>query len=941
MLRCCCAHQQRRHAASSTDGSRFTLSHPVDDAVLEGMTELSYESAPRYRQNPFEDSGEQIVGAAWDDPASVSGRDLAQHPELGHSWENSKRNTKREKQEKKKSTRELKLEKYSKRKVTDCRGNGNRVLDLGLSRHSQDDVRRRLASSRDRRLPMVLLRTLFREQAEQGDDELLALLPKERWEERSVEKLEELGFTKADVGLYLDILRGTSDEERCNILLQADKRIPTFLFMFLIRSGARIYDAQLVGRLLGYWQQHYCTREEATGQALEEVNSSSALQKVMARELEEIMRSLSVHCLRTDPRLSLRLADVLGDYIQNFQDTSHPEKGYQTQCHLFNSALLSLLPQPELHGARKVSPNAYFWEAQRKLLAMSTSLERPLLVSGSGFRAIRQVLAGLPKNYNEIHSSIRHAQSWPPYLRPSDGMDENTYLEDNWSRVVGAGMLMQEAGFSKNETDEALDVLQGMAPDGTPTIQQRIMMSGNRKIGLWEASIKATRNANEAWGRFQNPPKEGMKPGADEYAAMLEKLSLRDKPDGSKALPGDKALNFPVAGRANLAEFEKARLLPPSVDELYKQMRMDRVQPNRRCMNILVAKAPSLEMANRYLWENSKGSPVTLNLISKHPDPEVLKETPLDLFSAYIDVLTQESQKTGMQMRRALFLADTRFKDRRSHWAGHTWGLVLKNLSQHHGAIRLSTSEQLKLLLVVADRIESSHGLNVAAFTQLNKCIKKIARRQLTTWWQSSNKAPLSEIYRQQPLHEDAEIEEPDEAQPKNAETDKVTSLLHKAAKRIKTDFAKLRGNEARHSKEFSSANISAMDRMLCRQDVITSEQVHEYALALAYLGEFDEVQRTLELMASEWGQPDVMEHLDRLDEQPAEADFFETLCVYRLLAEPMLGGEASGELRDAIASRGLGWTWPDEEALETYVDMRHDETLVTLRNVLDWAGER
>lgn len=808
------------------------------------------------------------------------------------------------------------------------------------------ELRDRLLQSKDRRLPMVLLRLLFKEQTNKGktDEQSVQNSSSEaKWEERSLEKLKEIGFTSADIGFYIRILQGSTDEERCRIVLAEDAQIPTFLFMFLIRKEAELHDATLISQLLDYCQQNYCAAEEQpqnNAVVYNDPNSRVALSRLIPNEFEDTIALFAAHCQRTDGRLSLKLADLLSEYIQHFADESHPEKGYHTQCRLFNSGLSSLRPQSDEKSVRRASPNAYFWEAQRKLLSMSATLARPLLVNGSGFRAIREVLAGLTKNHNEIRSSIRHAPTWPPYLRPGDGMDENTYLEDNWSRAVGAGMLMQEAGYCKTEHDEALDTLQGMAPDGTPTIQQRVTIENGRQLGLWEASIKATRNSQEAWDRFQHPPREGMEPGANEYTAMFEKLSLRDKPENSKALPGDKAYNFPTVGRLNLAEFERARLLPPSVDELYKQMRMNHVRPNSRCLNILVANAPSLEMANKYLYDNAKGSPVILNLITKQPEPEPLKKTPFGLFAAYINVLTQESQKAGIQIRRAIYMAEARLKNEKSRWSPHIWGIILKNLSQHHSAMRFSVTEQLKLLLVVADRIEECHGMNISTFGQFNKCIKKIMRRQLTAWWRnpsSKKNGPLATLFLQEETGDETDgATFTDESA--LAENNKVTAMVARVARRIKADFEKLRMKESRHHQHVETSSISVFDSTLCRLDLITGEQIHDYVLALAYLGEHDEMHRVVSLMADEWSDPELVEHLESLDEQPPEADFFEALCVYRLYAEPALG--SSRLLRRAIVERGLSWSWPDDEDLAVYVDMKHDETLATLREIVEWARE-
>ncbi|PNY29811.1 Uncharacterized protein TCAP_00286 [Tolypocladium capitatum] len=815
--------------------------------------------------------------------------------------------------------------------------------------------RTEVSKARSLRLPIVLLQMLIRKEEDRlrNGSALLELLPSDREWDRIVDLVSRTGHTRKDLDDYLHILEGRTDDERCERLLERDAPGPMFLFTFLLRPSSNITKVATLDALIGYCNRYYDGTKKRTGST--EIHLGAGVSDESLDLGQDkfglVMRLLTRHCLRLEPRLIVKLANVAARYIEKITTyPDEPRKLFLIQCEVFNRAMRMFRPQPEVQSIQRLLPNAYFWEAQRTLLAMSASLNKPLLVDGEGFRAIRDVLAGQAKNHTEVHSSARHAATWPPYLQPSDGMDERADPEDNWSRTVSAGMLMQEAGFAKEEQDEALDILQGMTTDGTPTIQQRALMGKGRHVGVWEASIRATRNAQEAWERFQNPPKPGSKPGTAQYAAMFEKLVLREADSSSRILPGDKALNFPTHQEANLAEFERARLRPPSVAQLYQHMRLNGVRPQDSCLRILVANAESLDTAHRYLRDSTAKGRVVCSLLADEPDPQLLKVVPMSLFAAYMQTCSRmEGRRGGRQLMRAIRLAGLRLDRERSRWAPYVWGLLLKNLSQHRRALRVSLSEQVDMFLQVMEKIEKSHGIRLSTFIQFTKCIRKATRRELArlvTDLESAESAKhnsLRLLYDAQTASSTAAEEQchsPGAAgsQSSGPEAGAPFSLLKIAAGHMRGLFSRLVEQE-RESQGISHVdNIAPLDRMACRTDPVRSEHAYEYMLSLAFVGEFDEMARTLQWLMEEWAQPDVVHAMKELDEPPPYADFFDTLCAFRLLAEPMLEAAVVGSLRQAVAGPRPGWTWPDDEAVAAHAEMQGDESIATLARVLDWT---
>ncbi|EGX96664.1 prefoldin subunit 3 [Cordyceps militaris CM01] len=794
------------------------------------------------------------------------------------------------------------------------------------------------AQSRDNSIPIILAHLILKNRAaeETADGKQLSeLLPSETEMGQRIEAINQKRQLEQDtLRSCAHILSGKNDDQRCQRLLEYDGQVPVHVLLFLLRRDSALRDISTLRSLI--------ERYKVDGILL--LKSPYPGSVARGPNYLKILSLLEKHIARTEPRLLVNLAEAVSSHMTQYVETGDSAKRYVKCCRLFNNILQIF--QPESNSLVKQLPvaNAYFWECQRILLTMSETFERPLQVNGDGFRTIRNTLAGMPKNEAEKHSALLHAPSWPPYLTPGDGMDEITDPEANWSRTVEAGMLMQEAGFAKSEADDSLDILKGMAPNGTPTIQQRTLAGSHRTISTWEASIRATRDAHEAWARFNDDPSQGATAGVNEYAAMFEKLTLREVAPTSKLLPGDKAQNFPAYRAANLADIEWAKSRPPSVEELYSQMRQADIIPSGHCLFILVSNAPDLNTAHRYLETAAELDPDISSLISPKIERSALRRVGMGLFSAYINMLARRDDLSGWEnLQRAISLAEARLGNKRSRWASLIWGAILKGASRHHSALRMSQSDQVELIMAIAKRIDRGNRLNLANFAELNKSLRKLIRYDLrslvsdlqqseNSTLMSSSKQPLRALY-EAAFDNEGRVKAADEY---GERAPPMPGTLKSLMEYIKSEFAKMQARERSYQAAARDNYISPLDRMLSRNDVVRSEHALEYMMTLGYAGEFDEMKKLLLFLIHEWGQADLVQDLVALDELPPSTDFSELLCVFRLLGEPMLGGPVvAEEAQDAIVETGLPWTWPDTAAVDAYMQMHQHDSIRHVRGVL------
>lgn len=796
-----------------------------------------------------------------------------------------------------------------------------------------------VAAARTLRLPVILMQLHIRWELKRTGHTLHPLLKLLPSEGECLQATSHLGWTHDEVRNHVHILRGETDNTRCRRFARKDTFKPLFILRYLLRRGSNLTSAHSLDACIQYCWRWYCNLDDQTesNAALSpEASAKSASKLMMApHTFKHVIDLLAYHCRRLEPRLLVNLAGMVAAYIQKIRSCSRDSrKAYYRQCQTFNAALVVFRQMRDVGAPPSSLANPYHWEAQRILLEMSGGLKQPLLINHEGFRAIRGVLASLPKNAAEKHSSHLHSPTWPPYLRPADGMDEQMDVEESWSRTIRAGMMMQEAGFPKTETDEALDILQGLASDGTPTIQQRVATGSGKSRGAWASEIKATRNAHEAWTRFQQPLQSGKKPQIREYTAIIEKLCAREADMDFGTFPGDNALSFPHQAEANLAEFETARLRPPSVDAIYRMMMAQGIRPTHRCLGLLVRNAAHPDRARQYMVESGMPESWLSSLTSRHPDPVELRRISPYLFSAWVDVCARASPGNGRYLVHAIRLATLRVvPGMNPSWASFVWSPIIKNLGQKHINLRYSLDDQLELILHVLESIGTQHCFSVTLLHQFTRCIQKIARRELGPIIQTlesdqcgSSGNALACLYG---VDVGALVWDKENL-----------SRYQLLATRMKDGFRDLVRQEEESSKMVKPNEVSALDAMLSRRDPVKASHAHEYMVSLAYVGEFEEMAASMKWLIEQWDQPLLAQELENLGEHlPQEADMTRTICAFRAFAEPVLSPEATLSVCEVLETSQLGWSWPEDEMVEAYVhSLEGGEELSTL---ILWVGYR
>ncbi|ENH68371.1 hypothetical protein FOC1_g10014154 [Fusarium oxysporum f. sp. cubense race 1] len=755
-----------------------------------------------------------------------------------------------------------------------------------------------IAAIRTVRLPVVVIQMHLRHQVEadpENNRDLSQALPNKSEWEALMKTLEYSGNTEERLNEYMSILFAKTDEDRCRLFLADMSPKPVFMLNYLLRLGSSISKISTLDHLLEYVQERLrATTEKARKMSWGRGRASSEMERFTTEDFMIIMERLAFHCRRIEARRLIVLADIMAEFIFNYKIGS-AEQTYWMRCKYFNAGLTAIARNSGSGPQHSSVPYAYVWEAQRTLLRMSGSLPEALLVDRNAFRAIRTVLSGMPKNRDEIHNATRYSKSWPPYLRPADGMDEAM------------------------EADPKQD------------------------LSAWQASIIATRNAHEAWKQFCQPPKAGMAPGLPEYAAMFRRSFARDADPEKGTLPGDNSLSHPTNEDMNLTELEKLRQQPPTPQELYEMMKCEGLLPDEHILHILVANAQTLQEAHRYLRDGSTEHQNYAHLLVPDPTADMLKAIPLPLFSAYVDMLSKTVHPKGSNLIRAIRLAELRVGRRNQNWLPHVWAPIMKNVGQHHYGLKLTLEAQLRLIIHLVDRIDAVQGMTLFLFNRFVRTLRKILRRELQVLASAveannTNFNLLGALYCRNAEEDGANTEMDTETRSNSA-----LHLFRVLISRMKGFYHALVAEEQERQRPEAeqTTDLSFVDIMRSRRDPVLAPFAHDLMQSLAFAGEYNEMAQLTMWLMMEWGplqsQEDEMINMEVL---PHDVDMLETLCAYRAFAEPMLTDEVRNHVRDVRFQIGI-WQWPGDQMVQSYIQANAVHGHEELTRVLKWARIR
>ncbi|KAI0531678.1 hypothetical protein GGR58DRAFT_492847 [Xylaria digitata] len=800
-----------------------------------------------------------------------------------------------------------------------------RILALRLRSWNEDQKKkyrgpfRFAANLRSGRLPVLTLQRWLLRQDLSSEVHLatsIAAKTQADWSD-TFNNLAGRGWSREQLDHWVWILSGESGDVRVQRLISTDDPKPVFLLLLLLRSDETFRKAETLPSLIQYVSKHHIAATGISADA--QVNPRQIL---TVSQFLILMRRLVRHVQKVHPLSIVTVARLVAHYIESIPNDPHHRHhrtDYYDQCAIYNAALFCL-KRPA--SDQPLANMEFNWRAQKVLLTMSDGLEKSLIINKASYQAIRQVLVGLKKSGEERAVALRYARSWPPYRQDFDGRDTKRTAEDDRSRSVKVGVLMQEAGYPENHYDRALGALGGMS-EGSPTIQTRSLpprhwtdeVEDSNLYSSWAMSVRATRNAQEAWRAFGKfAEKTGLAPTLQVYNEMFIKLQAApvDPDSSSDLLPGDSRETFPVHD-ANYSQYELARLAPPTVSELYSEMINRGIKPRGHGLHHLIIHARSIHEGLRYLQDSGIPSHVIKSIaIFKLPSSQALRQIPLLCFSSYIQLLCRlQPTRQGhdrlfsdelYRIHHAIKLVSMRLAPRTTEGATFRppWHAILRALARPHIAVKDGPAvendlEALNLFLETFQAARSRIGVDSELFILLCRVIQKAALSRLSS---------LSEMER---------IEAP-----LIPHTEDLLNLTTSTFSQLTTPIVE---------KTPTSLPIPNF------QFPLGPPHLHAYMRALGLLEAKDEMVKLVFWMIDNYGY--LNQEANRLSSR-GHAMIAKTLCAFHSFAGPALEEDEQQELTkcmDRLVANGGNWRWPTSEEVEHYAGADARSGSETLRH--------
>ncbi|KAL2176615.1 uncharacterized protein P884DRAFT_202610 [Thermothelomyces heterothallicus CBS 202.75] len=770
------------------------------------------------------------------------------------------------------------------------------------------------------------------------------------WKARLAELESQTGVSEADIKQWLWILSPERGDAKIQRFLKSKCRKPLFLLQLLLAKDKKIHEPATFLGLLKFMRENYVLADRPQDELNHPAYKGQGRAVTWWHYLVFLYR-LVWHCREGWPAAMPLLARLTADYIGTMRLDSKARAltGYQARSLVLNKSLRYFSWPARV---RPIDHMEHNWAAQRHLLRLAATAEPPLVMDQNGYRAVRAVLIALRKTKGEARNADRSAQTWPPYRRTLDGIDERRDPEDDLSRSAKAGILVRAAGYSDDVVDRALSALGGSTFGQAPTIQTRSLppafysgrLASHNIFAEWAAQLRATRNAREAWIVFENPPEPGLRPTAQIYGEMFEKLYARPASESPAIRPGDVKEAFPVYD-SNLSEFEIARLTPPSPEELYDLMLLqDKLRPTGFCLAVLIRNSPSRATALRYLGDSPyKPCIQALRVPASRADAESLKalsELPLNIFNAWIAMLcrlhTRAPQEKsarpdsrpnaegahGGSIPEAITLA-TAFQAhnaKAAHRDRQPWHTIMQALAgrkvlySQRGA-EFNVLETLTTFLRIYERTTASKGIDPVAFEALCLMIRKALKLMTFEKVEGGKMVPRPYI----------------------ADTAVMEKLLWRAHRYAVKTFEMLTSpvpderlegadapsgravgtineEEEEEEDEMKEADDWATPGML-RFNVV-GRPLHKYMLALACCGDHKGMVRLMDWLLDGWDQ----EYIREEAKTSHNIDYHYTIRTIayfaemgRELVEPAELDRLRQRLEDLRWEKGCTWFWPQE----------------------------
>lgn len=761
-------------------------------------------------------------------------------------------------------------------------------------------------------LSLMTLQKLLRQQELRSEPELAEIVRNSDpldWNQR-MSGLYRRGWSEDDLDHWVWILSGQDADTQIHRFFSTESQKPLFLILLLMQSSQAIRAQESLQCILDYVSKSCGTDPPANANKHLIAPKYAPYRKMTTAIFLMILRRLTRHVLRIWPAAIVALAIITRNYIQKLPSD---DSGYQRRCSVFNSALL-LFGWPATPAPyRQMELN---WRAQKCLLAMSDAMDRPLIINKLSYQSIRRVMLAQKKSVAERTVATRYAKSWPPYRQDFDGHDAKRTPDDDLSRSVKAGILMTEAGYQHEEYDAGLGALGGMTLE-SPTIQTRSLPSipekGQKETDhfyfLWAMKVRSTRNAHEAWKAFTSFSDE--QPNIQVFFEMFIKLQARPADPSRGLLPGDSREVWPVHD-ANYSEYERSRLEPPPVQELYDYMLNCGIKPNGLCLQQLVSNAQSVEEGLRYLQDSDlKSTAVSQLALWKEPSYQALRQIPLLVFKSYIQLLCRlQPDRRGRQrlfseelqrVRHAYKLTSLRLRSESAEGATFkpAWHAIIRALAKPYVALTNSdplTNDiaVLEMSLDVYLSAERATGLDTEMFIYLCRVFEKVAISYLDMCDETSSNSPdgVSSFLPQE-------------------NNSRLGSLLNDAREILTSSFKKLTT-----SIEQSSEN-SELPRF---GHSINPVQLHVYMRVLSFIEDLPGMVKMLDWMFE--NRVYINEEAERKGNN-GHSMIAKTLCAFEAFGSPRLAPaqrDVVDQHMQEVTEVDPTWRWPTTEEVDDYI---------------------
>lgn len=489
-------------------------------------------------------------------------------------------------------------------------------------------------------------------------------------------------YTPEDVALWCDILLASDHEQASQRILShsvaasrpkdASRPLPWFVPLILLNRP--MLSPESVRNLL---EHAWCVvrladmAPEPRPNSRSTRSSSQTAQDAFKLMLERLHR----HVLRCLPEAILNMSRLFNAWYGP-SDTSTGAR-LQRKTLQYNDMLRALSQPPAAH------PFLYaplLQQAQFDCLRVMAGHEPPLMLSRTGYQSIVATQLMSRKTDNERDWAELKSKSWPPWKEDKTGLDAEKNAEYGTSKALEAIRRSRETGYGSLGWEAAAHVLAGFDVDQSPTIQTRAlqrppsaaelrMEKGKGRLPtaagtMWAARIQATRTLPEAWAAFLSwteLPSQERSGASRAYANMLQKVAFdakrrsamlsesapvrRDQSDRPAVLPGDakETIAAPESPRDNVY----TRIPPPSLDELAEMMMREHPQGlTGECLCILLEHTDSLALGIKYMRAAARHHPALLHLLAKHPQRADLETLPRKYFTAFLQLLCNQSARS-------------------------------------------------------------------------------------------------------------------------------------------------------------------------------------------------------------------------------------------------------------------------------------------------------